>query len=104
MTPKDDVRLDQIITTMSVLVLEQKRQRAALEKVLARLEVIEKARAIPKFYTHAQMCARLGISSATGYTHRDDLPQPVMTNPLRYAVEEVEAHAQRRREKIKRAS
>ena len=104
MTPKDDVRLDWIKTSITMMVLEQRRQRAVLDRIEARLARIEKAVPVPMFYSHAEACERLGIASTTGYANPELLPEPAERSPLRYAVGDVEESVRSKREKLRRVS
>jgi hypothetical protein len=88
-TAADDLRLDNLITSTSLLmagIAEDKARRARLD---ARLERIERALAIPAVYWRKEACSRLGISTSTGARHPERLPKPVARG--KYSVSDIEA-------------
>ena len=98
MIPADDLRVDNLVASVSLALSDRQGEKATLREISSRLTRIERALAIPVTYSLAQACARLGFSVSTGRKHPERLPTPVKFLPLKYRVEDVEALAAKPRE------
>jgi len=91
LSPADDLRIDNLVTSVALLVARLDKHMSFERSVEARLGVVERAIPVPATYTHTQACRRLGRSPSWGYSHPEELPAPVKRNPLAYRASDVEA-------------
>jgi len=100
--PADDLRVDNLVASVSLVLADRQKHNATLLEITSRLERIERALAIPTVYSLAESCMRLGFSVSTGRKHPERLPTPVTFLPLKYQVADVEAIALKPREEGER--
>jgi hypothetical protein len=89
--PEDSLRIDNLVASVALLVAGIREDKAQRAQVLASLERIERAIAVPMTYTLKQTCRRIGCSLSWGQKNGARLPTPVSQHPIRYRIEDVEA-------------
>ena len=91
MTPDNQLSIDNLITSISLVLADRQKEKATLAEISERLERIERAHAVPLCYSLREACSRLGFGTGWGNKHPEILPAPISNHPRRYRIEEVEA-------------
>jgi hypothetical protein len=90
-SPDQQLSIDNLITSISLVLADRQKEKMTLAEIFARLERIERAHAVPLVYSLKQSCTRLGYGISWGRKHPELLPHPISNHPLRYRLAEVEA-------------
>jgi len=94
MIPDQEVRIEALISLLTLERAERTKDRAIFDQINARLERIERAHAIPLEYSLREAGMRIwGMGESWSYKNLDKFPKPVRIDPYRFRVADVEAMA-----------